>query len=251
MGDKQHESPLVSAFRDRDRKSDIVGLARIPTDDATFLLSLRTLDAIVTNRVPAGWDADKTLAKVLVAMTMVALNYGDEGHGYWHNLSETIRDNTGHWTELATNSHLQAVLGDSFRRALLRFDYKAPEDVGHVYVGTILFHAGIPRPALAQVLRVVVKACRHGKCAVDLDRESRARFVQDQSSHLQENVRRLLTSDFTGADELWRCLARVVRAWWKDPEVALQQLPQPALDVETVRKVLKESPPPRQQVFDL
>lgn len=241
MGDKQHESPLVSAFRDRDRKSDIVGLARIPTDDATFLLSLRTLDAIVTNKVPAGWDADKTLAKVLVAMTMVALNYGDEGHGYWHGLSETIKEKTGHWTELATNSHLQALLGDSFRRALQVFGYSAPAEVGHPYVGTILFHAGIPRPALRQVLPVVIDACkRHKSEAVSLGRELRRPLFEDRNRRMQESVRRLFCSDFVGADELWACLVRVVRAWRTKPtcRVELGQLPTPALDPARIQEIL-------------
>jgi aryl carrier-like protein len=41
------ELSLVRVFRDRKHELDIVGLANIPTDEATLQLSLRTLDGIV------------------------------------------------------------------------------------------------------------------------------------------------------------------------------------------------------------
>lgn len=248
----QPESPLVRVFLDRDPKLDIVGLAGIPTDDATLHLSLCTLDTIVTNRVAAGWDADVTLAKVLVAMTSVAWNYAEGGEcDYWGDLSEAIRNATRHSTELAEKANLQALLGGSFHKALKRFDYRAPDEVGQIYVGTILFHAGIPRPALPNVLSVVVEAYeQYGDLAINLDRGSRRCLAQQIP---QTNVRRLLASNYSGADELWRCLARVVQAWPSrhDREAALRQLPKPALDAEEVSKLLTDFPALRERQLSL
>jgi len=248
MAVDQQESPFVSVFQNHE--FDIVGLARMPTDDAARHSSLCKLGEILKYKLAV--STGPSLAKVLMAMTTVALDYADDGHcRYWGKLAVEIRKAAGHGMELATEIEPRIRLGKSYHRALRHFGYRRPDKSPHRFVSTILFHAGIPRPALSQILPVVVEACdEYGSCAENMDRDSRRSLLLNPNLRIQRNVRRLLTSNFTGAEELWRRLVRVVRAWWKDREVALQQLPQPALDVETVQKLLEESPPPKQQVFD-
>lgn len=248
MACDQQESPLIPVFKNHE--FDVVGLARMPNDDAAFRRSLCVLRSILIKDygVPLRKKVDRlderSLAHVLFAIIAAALRpLGDGRREFWSDLSDRIRMAADFSNDLADSAYSQKLLGESFHRALKCFGYRIPEEGQKPYVGTAVYHAGIPRPAVRTVLELVDAAHEeYREHVIALNPTERRPFIEKANPHLEANTLRLLGSDTSGAGELWKRLASVIlaRRSGGNLERELQQLPIPAFDVDQVRQLLEQ-----------
>jgi len=244
----QDDKLLVAALRDNE--FDIVGLADFVPDEATVDRCLRSLYSIIRNHREPEFSDSTLLAHVLLGMVTVARqDYASDGkQEYWPFLFGRIRravfaDPEQFMSEVFSGQKNQGLLGEWFRTALEEFDYGLPhDDKAQANIFPVIFHAGIPATSLSGVLQVISAACESfGVQAISLPADFRRHFVENHQYRLHVNVRRLLTTNLMGANQLWACLARVVYAWQTQGDCGpeLQQLPE-ALDPDDVRDALPE-----------
>lgn len=219
----------------RDNPSDVAGMANVPDTGSSDVLQACTrfaADMLECDAIqPKGFLDDESLARVMFVLLRIAQLDYDDGT-FWPFVANRLG--------IPVHQKCQDRFGEWFRKGLTRFHYQVfPDDQGQSNLTPILMHT-VPRKSLRGLLQLIVK--RIEVCGPEPNPDELRDVVEAWTEPgLHKNLRRLLSSGWQGAIEIWSSLAEVVLVWPDAARVedALSWLPS-IIDKEMVREILQE-----------